>query len=244
MWIIILFFAFNSSVYAQNRVTEYNSIGWYALFINAKISENFRGYFEIQARRTDIVDGWQQWFPRTGVTYLLNDYVSFLVGYAWIQTYPYGETTISQVEKVFPEHRTFQQILAKIPIGKVTLQNRFRLEQRWIGSFDSMGSDSVDNWVYINRIRYMSRVDVQLFQDSKWYVALSDEIFMNLGSNVGENIFDQNRISALIGYKFYSGFSLEGGYINQILQLGREVAGRNLFQNNNGILINAYVTID
>jgi len=54
---------------------------------------------------------------------------------------------------------------------------------------------------------------------------------------VGENIFDQNRIAVLAGYKFNNAIKIEGGFINQTAQLGREVNGRNVFQYNNGFII-------
>ena len=51
-------------------------------------------------------------------------------------------------------------------------------------------------------------------------------------------MFDQNRIMFLLGYKFNKKFKLEAGYLNVIQQLGREVNGSNVFQHNNGLLVN------
>jgi hypothetical protein len=68
---------------------------------------------------------------------------------------------------------------------------------------------------------------------------LYEEIFIGFGKNVNENIFDQNRIGILFGYRFNPIVRIEAGYLNQILQLGREVNNRNVFQQNNGIILNA-----
>ena len=76
------------------------------------------------------------------------------------------------------------------------------------------------------------------------YVALYDEIFVGFGENVNENIFDQNRIGVLLGYKFNKNLRVEGGYLNQTLQLGREVGGRNVFQNNSGFIISTLLNFD
>ena len=58
------------------------------------------------------------------------------------------------------------------------------------------------------------------------------------------NVFDQNRIGILIGYRFNKNVRIEAGYLNQTLQLGRLVNGKNVFQNNNGIIINTNFNID
>jgi hypothetical protein len=48
----------------------------------------------------------------------------------------------------------------------------------------------------------------------------------------------------LLGYRFNKSVRIEGGYLNQIVQLGREVGGRNVFQYNNGIIVNTVFNFD
>jgi hypothetical protein len=76
------------------------------------------------------------------------------------------------------------------------------------------------------------------------YVVLYDEIFVGFGENVQANIFDQNRIGILLGYRFNKNVRIEGGVLNQILQFGRQINGKNVFQHNNGIILNANFNID
>ena len=66
----------------------------------------------------------------------------------------------------------------------------------------------------------------------------------HLVKNVNENIFDQNRLAILLGYRFNKKFRIEGGFLQQIVQLGREVNNRNVFQYNNGIILNSYFNFD
>ena len=227
---------------AQNRINEYNSIGWYAVFVTPKITDKLSGHIEYQWRRTDIIEGWQQSLPRIGLTYKINKQLSVQAGYAWIHTFPYGTTTLAAVPKTFPEHRSYEQVTVIAPVGKATLTHRLRLEQRWVGRFNSMDSKEPDTWVFLNRIRYMPRLDILL--NKKWYTAAYDEIFIGFGKNVGENIFDQNRIALMAGCKINPTFRIEAGYLNQIVQLGREVNNKNIFQYNNGIVVNTYINID
>ena len=76
------------------------------------------------------------------------------------------------------------------------------------------------------------------------YIAAYDELFIGFGENVNENIFDQNRIGLVLGYRFSNSLRIEAGYLNQTLQLGREVNNRNVFQNNNGFIINTNFNFD
>ena len=73
--------------------------------------------------------------------------------------------------------------------------------------------------------------------DKTPYVAMYDEIFLGFGKNVNENVFDQNRLGLLLGYRFSSNLRIEGGFLSQIVQLPREVGGRNVFQYNNGLIL-------
>ena len=69
-------------------------------------------------------------------------------------------------------------------------------------------------------------------------------LFIGFGKNVNVNVFDQNRVAVLLGYKFSPSLRIEGGYLNQTVQLGREVNGRNVFQYNNGIILNTYLNLN
>jgi len=86
--------------------------------------------------------------------------------------------------------------------------------------------------------------------DQEFYAAAYDEIFIGFGKNVNENVFDQNRIGLLIGYRFSKKIRVEGGYFNQILQLPREITlpdspnGRNVFQYNSGFIVNTFINLD
>jgi hypothetical protein len=63
--------------------------------------------------------------------------------------------------------------------------------------------------------------------------------FCCFGQNVNANVFDQNRIGVLLGYRFNKHIRLEAGYLNQIVQFGRQINGQAVFQNNNGVIVNA-----
>jgi hypothetical protein len=97
-------------------------------------------------------------------------------------------------------------------------------------------------------MRYRLRGEIPLHKKTaakkNWSIALQDEIFIGWGKNIGANIFDQNRIGVLLGYKMNKLVKFEAGYINQILQQGRRVNNKPVFQYNNGFLVAAHFNVD
>lgn len=219
------------------RYSERNTVAWLTAIVTPKISKKVSGHLEYQWRRVNFVKDWQQSLLRGGITYKIHPQLSVQLGYAWVQTFPYGTYTIASVPKVFPEHRIYEQLVINSPIGSATLINRLRLEQRWTGRFSPVEAEKL-NLIFFNRFRYMPRVDVSI--NNKMYAALADEILIGFGENVGENVFDQNRVNVMLGYKASNVFKIEGGFLNQIVQLGREIEMKNVFQYNSGFMVNMY----
>jgi hypothetical protein len=150
--------------------------------------------------------------------------------------------------KDFTEHRLFQMATLTDKVSIVDLSHRFMLEQRWVGRYSNANFTIEDEFPLLNRFRYMFRLQIPLKGketiDKTPYISIYDEIFIGFGDNVNENIFDQNRIGILLGYRFSSLVRIEAGYLNQTLQLGREVNNRNVFQRNNGVVVNVNFNID
>jgi Protein of unknown function (DUF2490) len=236
-------------VAAQNtRITDRNSIGWWAYFGNLKLNNKWSIHTEYQWRREGIVTDWQQSLLRLGVNYQLTPKVQLRAGYAWIETFAYGDIPIQAAGKTFSEHRAWQMATITDKAGRIDISHRFLLEQRWIGRFTNANSVKEDEFFYANRIRYLYRMQVplkgQTLDNKEPYVAAYDEILIGFGKNVNENVFDQNRLGILMGYRFSPVLRIEGGYFNQIVQLPREITGRNVFQYNSGIIVNTYVNFD
>ena len=234
---------------AQNtRLADRNTIGWLTNTTTLRLAERWSGHLEYQLRRDQGLARWQQSLLRTGLNYQLNDKLTVRFGYAWIETFPYGDFPIQGAGRQFPEHRLYQMATLSNPLGRVEISHRFMLEQRWFGRYLSPDSPGPDDWVYVNRARYMARVQAPLHapnpQNRGPYAAAYNEILLGFGRNVNENVFDQNRLALLLGYRFGPKFRVEGGFFQQLLQLPREVDSRNVFQRNNGFILNTVVNLD
>lgn len=239
---LLFFFLLTGKVNAQNRIKDNNTIGWYNYFGTFNLNDKWSIHTEYQWRRNNLISDQLQSLLRTGLNYQINPRVQLRLGYALIETYPYGDIPINGLGKDFTEHRLYQMATVSDKIGIIDLSHRFLLEQRWVGSYNNASSNKEDDYLFLNRARYMFRLQMPLkgrkIEDKTPYIAAYDEIMIGFGENVGENIFDQNRIALLLGYRFNNIFRLEAGYINQTVQLGREINNQNVFQLNNGLIIN------
>lgn len=245
---IVLLGCFKQTSGQNNRINTNNKIGWYNYFGTFKITQKIGIHTEYQWRRNDFITNWQQSLLRLGVNYNLNPRVQLRAGYGLIETYPYGDISINSLGRDFTEHRIYEMIQINHKEGIIEFSNRFMLEQRFVGRYSNNTEQKENEFPLLNRMRYLFRIQIPLkgneVKDKTPYVAFYDEIFIGFGKNVNANIFDQNRIGILLGYRFNKNVRVEAGFLNQTLQLGREINNQNVFQNNNGIIINSNFNFD
>lgn len=249
--IFLIFTLFFTSLFAckvnaqNNRINTKGNMGWYNIFGTFKLNDKFGAHTEFQWRRDNFITDRKQSLLRLGLNYQYKPNILFRAGYALIETFNYGEIPINAFGRDFTEHRIYEMVQLAHQEGKVELTHRFMLEQRFVGRYSSPNLKTEDEFPFMNRARYMFRAQLPLkgkqIEDNTPYAAFYDEIFIGFGKNVNANIFDQNRLGILVGYRFDKNLRIEGGYLSQILQFGRQIDGNNVFQNNNGIIVNIYL---
>jgi Protein of unknown function (DUF2490) len=241
--LIIVAIAFTNITIAQRLNTE-NFNTWFVYNGDHKISNKWGVHIEAQLRRNSFVAKSQQLLLRGGFNYHFNPQVFATVGYCFVQTAPYGAFP----EKLaFPENRYWEQVQVKNTIGKTELINRYRLEQRYsqTPSYDSaIAGYEIGDAVYTNRVRILNRISVPLagktIADKSWYLTAYDEIFANFGKQVGNNLLDQNRFFAGLGYKIPNVGRIEFGYLEQTIVKGDGLK----IENNHTLQVALNSTID
>lgn len=245
---ILTTFLFYCCQAQTSRLSERNNVGWYNYFGNYKMNSKFSIHSEYQWRRDEIIKKWQQSLFRTGINYQIKPETQIRFGYAWIETFAYGDIPINALGRDFTEHRIYQMLTLTDKISSIEISHRFILEQRWVGRYSSTDLPKEDEFPFLNRWRYMVRFQFPLRGNDLAvktpYLAIYDELMIGFGKNVAENIFDQNRLGILFGYRFSQIIGIEIGFLNQIVQLGREINNQNVFQYNNGIIINTFFRFD
>src|SRR5690606_41226025 len=99
---VIFLLSLSLFVLGQTRTHAYNTNAWLMYFGNHKFSDQVGLHAEVQWRRSDVFSENQQLLLRTGLDFYLKPSLRFTIGYAFIETYPYGEYAVQQA---FPEHR-------------------------------------------------------------------------------------------------------------------------------------------
>lgn len=215
---LIISLLLQNKLFAQTtRYNTSNFNAWFALNSQLYVTDKLGFHAEVQIRRSDGFNQWQQLLLRPGVFYNIYPNLTAIAGYAYVETYPYGEIPIAKV--AFPEHRIWQQVQLTQKTGNVDIVNRLRLEQRFFGDA-SVGTFT--NTRFENRFRYMLRVAVPLTRNAnkvtKLYLPVYDEVLIAFGKNVKYNTFDQNRFGLGLGLNTGKAGKVEVGYMYQYVQ--------------------------
>ena len=242
---VAIFLLLSLYIHAQNdRVNDFNNTNWLQTVNTITLKKKWSLHAEYQWRREKGLKYWQQSLLRIGANYKLNDNMIAHLGYAWAETFPYGDYPIAS-NGTFPEHRLYEQLTLKQPAGKILFTHRFRIEQRLLGRVKpNTGSNrEIDDWFFLHRFRYQFRTQYPFWAkgDKQFYGVAADEIFIGAGKNLGTNIFDQNRIFLLLGFKLNKKITIEGGYFNQTLQQGRRINNTTIMQRNNGVVVGSFI---
>ena len=105
---------------------------WLIYFGNKQINPKFNWHHEVQYRSFNLIDDIEQLLLRTGLGYnLTENNNNILLGYAFIYSEPY--LTNSDLKTNFNEHRIYQQFITRQSFGRMSLQHRYRFEQRFFG---------------------------------------------------------------------------------------------------------------
>ncbi len=186
-----------------SHAQDSNLGNWMIYIGNKKVNSKWNVHHEIQYRNYNAVGDLEQLLLRTGLGYNLNDKANLLLGYGFIHSENYINNSDDKLD--VDEHRIFQQLITKSNIGLVSLQHRYRFEQRWAS----------DNFKL--RLRYFLGINIPLKKENdKFYLSGYNEIFLN---SEGE-VFDRNRLYFGLGHKFSRGLKMELGYMNQFLNNG------------------------
>ncbi|MBC3787206.1 DUF2490 domain-containing protein [Spirosoma utsteinense] len=234
----------------QNRIIERNNVGWYTYNGDHKLAGRWQLHTEYQWRRIDFIRTWQQSLARLGLVYKLTDRVQASGGYTLFTTYPYGNYPSADAGVPTPEHRIYEDIQVSDKFGRLELNHRIRLEQRWLSQPSEDNPRRIADWEYQHRVRYQLSATYPLsgptIDDGEFYLNAFDELFISFGRNVGANVFNQNRLSGGLGYQVTDKFKLELNYFSRIVQHAESepVSNKPIFDIDTGVRLNVNYDLD
>lgn len=204
-----IFLAFFSTTQAQK-----SDIGnWLIYFGNKAINKKFNWHHEVQYRNYNAIGDLQQLLLRTGIGYnLTENNNNILLGYGFIHSQNYLPNKIDKSSN--NEHRIYQQFLTRQNFGRVFLQHRYRIEERFLKDDFQM------------RFRYFVAANIpfskKTMAPNTFYASAYNEIFIN----AQKTFFDRNRLYGAIGYVLNKSMKAEIGFMAQTQQ----ARNRNQFQ--------------
>ncbi|WP_080055329.1 DUF2490 domain-containing protein [Spirosoma aerolatum] len=232
------------------RLADANALGWFIYTGDHQIGLKWAIHAEYQWRRAGRhLEAPQQHLARLGLVRTLTDRLKVSGGYTYFQSHRYGEYP-EVIGRPEPENRIYEDVALKDQLGRLELEQRVRLEQRWLGSRDQTGAGPVQTWEYQHRIRYQLAMAFPLqgaaIDNGEWYLNAFDELFIGFGKNVDDNVFNQNRLSGGLGYQFTDNAKLELNYLYQIRQHAYPdpVAKRSVVELNQGFRLTVVYNLD
>jgi len=199
---------------SQQSIAQKNDVGnWFLYFGNQKLNKNWNWHNEVQYRNYNFAGDLQQLLLRTGLGYNLSENNNnLLLGYGFIRSENYIPNTDEKIGN--NEHRIYQQFITKQTFGRVNLQHRYRIEERFLENDFQL------------RFRYFLSLNLPLnnkaLTDKTVYLSAYDEIFIKDQTPS----YDRNRLYGGLGYVINNKFKIELGYLNQATQASH----RNQFQ--------------
>ncbi|MEZ4827609.1 MAG: DUF2490 domain-containing protein [Bacteroidia bacterium] len=184
-------------------MAQQNDFGnWFIYFGNKKINNRWNWHHEVQYRNFNFIGDTEQLLLRTGIGYNLTENNNNIhLGYGFIYSEPYISGTDKKTN--FNEHRIYQQFITRQNFGRVSLQHRYRFEQRFFEDDFRL------------RLRYFLSTNMALnrkqMQDKTIYLSIYNEIFVN----TEQTFFDRNRFYGGLGFMFSKNVRTEVGVMNQ-----------------------------
>jgi len=173
----------------------------------------------MQYRNFNFIGDLEQLIFRTGIGYnLTENNNNVLLGYAFVYSEPYIPGTDKKTSRT--ENRIYEQFITRQNFGRVFIQHRYRIEERFIESDFSM------------RFRYFLSLNIpinqKVIQKDVFYFSAYNEIFLRTTAPV----FDQDRIYGAIGYAINNYLRVETGMMYQIYEDGNKLQFQFVFMNN------------
>ena len=198
--LLVILALISAQVFAKGDPKEDVQI-WVPVNINAKFSDNWRGFLEVQPRIGNNMETLNVAIVRPAIGYAINNDWTVWGGYLM-------QSQVNSQNDYEIENRSWEGLTFKHKYDNVIFEARNRLEQRYLPH----NHDISHRWRTRFRVEY-------LLDNSPWSIIGSEEIFVNLNDNevnkslqAGEN---QNRAYLGAGYRFNQSFQVETGYLNQ-----------------------------
>jgi len=211
---LVLLMVIFQPVYAQQeKETTKQYQTWLGLNSTIRLTDKWGALVSVQANNYHFITDPNFYFASVGANrWLQNNFsAALLYSHKW-------DATVTDSGTIYAnENRFTQQLKHSSSLGKVAIQQRFRVEERWQQKIEN--GEKTDQYKYSTRIRYLFGIDIPIFKNPRLpELAVSDEILLQFGKDIVYNTFAQNRLFIGIKQKLSETWSYELGYLMQYQQ--------------------------
>ncbi|MCS3530529.1 DUF2490 domain-containing protein [Chryseobacterium sp. JUb7] len=192
---------FAAPIFKAQSKDNYNM--WFQYLMSAKLTDKNTLTALAQYRSFDLAYDTRLFLVNAYVDHEVANGIKPAVGAMFLVLESYNA---DDTKRIRYEKRPFQQVTMENNIGRTSISNRLRVEERFINNPDE----------FVVRLRYLISVKIPFNkkgEKEKIYGILKNEIRMNM---VKDEPFDSNRITAGIGVKTGKNSALEFAFINQL----------------------------
>jgi hypothetical protein len=210
----ILIFSF--TVNSQTNTKNPYSNSWFMFMSQITTQKKWASTIELHERTGKFLNDHGQILIRPSLDYIFNSNISASLGYTFIHNDPY---TYSNFSVPINENNCWEQLLFKFKISNLILQNRIRLEHRWIEKVSLINDEKViEGYQFKNRFRFRFDVQHKLFQIRSKDVFCHgfNEIWLGLDNEFKLPNLSRNWVYIGLGLKIDENSNLQFGYMRQL----------------------------
>ncbi len=207
----------------ESQIEEPLTLLWINTYGNIRLSNRLfwvaQTHFRFQETDTRPFAGQiAQVYNRHAISYLFNK--SFVASFGGVLRINFNTSDEEKDNNSVPEWRIWHQYKFAMPLSRVMVYHRLRVEHRW-----SKGFDDNSEYIFRNRWRYMVRVRVPLNKPKlgpeTFYVGPEAELIMQSGKAVVDSPMEDLRLHTSFGYILNPRLTLASGFMYSI---GQELA--------------------
>lgn len=205
---LILFFylANTNDLFGQNKDVTSGNQQWFQYYNETQLSEKWAWLSDAGYRWQNGFKESSQYLIRIGIGYNLNSNCRVSSGFAHLGFY--SNDVLNRME-----FRPYQEVQFKHNFNKIDLNHRYRIEERFSYPYNNNQTKSESTFNF--RFRYSIMVGIPLFKlrgEKEIILNIGNEIFINAGKDIVNNVFDQNRFIISPSFKLNKQltFSLTG----------------------------------
>lgn len=205
---LLLFIFYHTFCYSQNELGT-----WSTTNINLKINDKWQVFAESQLRSLKFYDNFHYYEVKTGITYKIKPNFYVNSGFGNYNTYSENGDFATPIKQ--KEIRTWIQLVFKNPFDFMSVEHRYRAEQRYT------------NLGYRNRFRYRlsAKVPILKSKEKEYFLLGWNELFFTNN----EPFFERNRLFLGGGFDINKNLAIQTGYIYQFDYKINDETGRDFF---------------